>query len=126
MDEDGFITITGREERFAKVGGEMVPLEKIEDELQEILGGNEKQCAVTAIPDRTKGERLVVLHLALPEGTTVQDICKRLGERGVPNIYVPSQRDYYQVLSLPILGSGKLDLKKCKEMAMELAGVGAD
>lgn len=126
MDEDGFITITGREERFAKVGGEMVPLEKVEDELQEILGGNEKLCAVTAIPDKAKGERLVVLHLVLPEGTSVQDVCKRLSERGLPNIYVPSQRDFYQVLSLPILGSGKLDLKKCKEMAMELAGVGVD
>src|SRR5206468_1512823 len=69
MDEDGFVTITGREERFAKVGGEMVPLERVEDELQEILGGNEKICAVTAIPDKAKGERLVVLHLVLPEGT---------------------------------------------------------
>jgi acyl-[acyl-carrier-protein]-phospholipid O-acyltransferase/long-chain-fatty-acid--[acyl-carrier-protein] ligase len=124
IDEDGFITITGREERFAKVGGEMVPLEKVEDELQEILGGNEKLCAVTAIPDSKKGERLIVMHLPLPDGMTPKDLCKRLSERGLPNIYVPSQRDFIQVATLPILGSGKLDLKKCKETAIELAAAG--
>ena len=33
IDEDGFITLTGRLSRFAKVGGEMVPLERMEEEL---------------------------------------------------------------------------------------------
>ena len=123
IDEEGFITITGREERFAKVGGEMVPLEKVEDELHLILKTNEKLCAVTAIPDAKKGERIVVLHLALPE-ITPQDVWKQLNERGLPNIYVPSQRDFFQVDELPILGSGKLDLKKCKQMAQQAAGGG--
>ncbi len=125
MDEDGFITITGREERFAKVGGEMVPLEKVEEELHEILGSNDKLCAVTAIPDTRKGERLVVLHLPLAD-MTAQDLWKRLNERGLPNLFVPGPRDFIQVPELPILGSGKLDLKKCKERAMELAGAGAE
>jgi acyl-[acyl-carrier-protein]-phospholipid O-acyltransferase/long-chain-fatty-acid--[acyl-carrier-protein] ligase len=125
MDEDGFITITGREERFAKVGGEMVPLEKVEDELHEILGSSDRQCAVTAIPDHAKGERLVVLHLPLAD-MTAQDLWKRLNERGLPNLYVPGRRDFIQVPDLPILGSGKLDLKKCKERAMELAGAGVE
>ena len=124
MDEDGFITITGREERFAKVGGEMVPLEKVEEELHHILGTNDKLCAVTAIPDRAKGERLVVLHLPLAD-ITPHDLWKRLNERGLPNIYVPGQRDFIQVPELPILGSGKLDLRKCKERAMELVGATA-
>jgi acyl-[acyl-carrier-protein]-phospholipid O-acyltransferase / long-chain-fatty-acid--[acyl-carrier-protein] ligase len=121
IDEDGFITITGREERFAKVGGEMVPLEKVEEELHQVLKTNDKTFAVTAIPDGKKGERIIVLHLALPE-TTPQAVWKLLNERGLPNIYVPSQRDFYQVPELPILGSGKLDLKRCKQMAQEVAG----
>jgi acyl-[acyl-carrier-protein]-phospholipid O-acyltransferase/long-chain-fatty-acid--[acyl-carrier-protein] ligase len=125
MDEDGFITITGREERFAKVGGEMVPLEKVEEVLHEILGSNDKLCAVTAIPDSKKGERLVVLHLPLAD-MTAQDLWKRLNERGLPNLFVPGPRDFIQVPELPILGSGKLDLKKCKERAMELVGAGAE
>ncbi len=128
MDEDGFITITGREERFAKVGGEMVPLEKVEEELNEILGGNDKMVAVTAIPDSKKGERLIVLHLPLTDNLTALDLCKRLNERGLPNLYVPGPRDFIQVPELPVLGSGKLDLRKVKERAMELAGAtaGAD
>ena len=53
--------ITGRLSRFAKVGGEMVPLEKVEEELHSILGTNERVCAVTAVPDEKRGERLIVL-----------------------------------------------------------------
>ena len=60
----------------------------------------------------------MVLHLQLPE-TTPGDLWKQLNERGLPNIYVPSQRDFFQVAELPILGTGKLDLKKCKQMAQE-------
>ncbi len=123
IDPEGFITITGREERFAKVGGEMVPLEKVEDELHLILGTNERVFAVTAITDAKKGERVVVLHLALAD-KSVQEIWKGLGERGLPNIYIPSQRDFYLVTELPILGSGKLDLKKCKQIAQDVAGGG--
>ena len=65
LDEDGFITITGREERFAKVGGEMVPLEKVEEEIHAVLKSNDRLVAVTAIPDARKGERVIVLHLPI-------------------------------------------------------------
>lgn len=125
LDDEGFITITGREERFAKVGGEMVPLEKVEDELHLILNTNEKVCAVTAIPDPKKGERIIVLHLALND-TTPRDVWKQLNDRGLPNIYIPSQRDFYQVAELPILGSGKLDIKRCRLMAQEIASGGGE
>ena len=120
MDEDGFITITGREERFAKVGGEMVPLEKIEEEIHAILNTSERLCAVTSIPDDRRGERLIVLHLPM-NGLDPQQIWDRLTSQGMPNIYIPGPRDFFQVDELPVLGSGKLDLKKCKEKALELA-----
>jgi acyl-[acyl-carrier-protein]-phospholipid O-acyltransferase/long-chain-fatty-acid--[acyl-carrier-protein] ligase len=121
IDEDGFITITGREERFAKVGGEMVPLEKVEEEIHSILKSSDRLAAVTAIPDPRKGERLIVLHLPF-NGIDARQICRQLNDRGLPNLYVPGPRDFFPVAEIPILGSGKLDLKKCKEKAMEMAG----
>ncbi len=120
LDEDGFITITGREERFAKVGGEMVPLEKIEEEIHHALETSDRAVAVTAIPDLRRGERLIVLHLPL-NGVDVEQIRHRLGTRGLPLICIPSARDFYPVEELPVLGSGKLDLKRCKQRALELA-----
>jgi len=119
MDEEGFVTITGREERFAKVGGEMVPLEKIEEEIHAALGTSDRLAVVTAIADPKRGERIIVLHLLLP--ISPADVVKKLGERGLPNIYLPGPRDFFQVTELLILGSGKIDLKKCKEMAQDLA-----
>src|SRR5205807_1899987 len=65
LDESGFLTITDRLSRFSKIAGEMVPHQKIEDQLHDILGTTERACVVTAVPDEAKGERLVVLHLEL-------------------------------------------------------------
>jgi acyl-[acyl-carrier-protein]-phospholipid O-acyltransferase/long-chain-fatty-acid--[acyl-carrier-protein] ligase len=123
FDEDGFITITGRLSRFAKVGGEMVPLERIEEELNAIVGGGERTCAVAAVPDEKRGERLVVLHVPL-NGTDVPKLCQELGNRGLPNLWLPGERDFFQVPELPILGSGKLDLKRLKDIALQVTGSG--
>lgn len=119
MDEEGFITITGRQERFAKVGGEMVPLEKVEEELHAALGTSERILAVTAIPDTKRGERIIVLYTSLPMAP--DELIKQVSQRGLPNIYLPGNRDFFEVKELPVLGSGKLDIKKCKDMAIEAA-----
>jgi acyl-[acyl-carrier-protein]-phospholipid O-acyltransferase/long-chain-fatty-acid--[acyl-carrier-protein] ligase len=117
FDEDGFITLTGRLARFAKIGGEMVPLERIEEELNGLLGGSERLCAVTAVPDEKKGERLVVLHLPL-NGMDARQLCQQLNGKGLPNLWLPAERDFYPIEELPILGSGKVDLKRLKELAL--------
>jgi acyl-[acyl-carrier-protein]-phospholipid O-acyltransferase/long-chain-fatty-acid--[acyl-carrier-protein] ligase len=121
IDEDGFITITGRLARFAKVGGEMIPLEKIEEELNHLLESHDRLCAVTAVPDDKRGERLVVLHLRL-DGKNVPYLVEGLSKRGLPNLWVPGERDFIEVPEIPILGSGKLDLKRVKEIALEKTG----
>ena len=54
-DEDGFVTITDRLSRFSKIGGEMVPHQKVEDQLHAILGTTERHFVVTAVPDESKG-----------------------------------------------------------------------
>ena len=64
VEPDGFIRITGRVSRFAKIAGEMVPLERLDDEMQEILAaGGDRVLAVAAVPDEKRGERVIVLYL---------------------------------------------------------------
>ena len=124
IDDDGFITLTGRLSRFAKIGGEMAPLEKIEEVLNEVLGTTERVAAVTCVPDEARGERLVVLYLEQPLAQLGFDVPKwwqAVNGRGLPNLWVPGQRDFYPVAEMPLLGSGKLDLKGLKDRALELA-----
>jgi acyl-[acyl-carrier-protein]-phospholipid O-acyltransferase/long-chain-fatty-acid--[acyl-carrier-protein] ligase len=119
IDEDGFITLTGRLARFSKIGGEMVPHQKIEEELQSLLGTPERTCVVTAVPDSRRGERIVVLHTPFT-GTNRRQLCEQLATKGLPNLWMPSERDFYEIPEMPILGTGKLDLKQVKEMALKL------
>ena len=108
--------------RFSKIGGEMVPHIKIEESLNQILGANEEMlAAVTAVPDAKKGERLIVLHRAT--GNSIDDIRKALSEEhGLPNIFIPSADSFLEVEELPVLGTGKLDLKGLKTKAEEHFG----
>jgi len=120
FDDDGFITLTGRQSRFAKIAGEMVALEKIEEELNNIAGGNERVCAVAAVPDEKRGERVVVLHLPL-NGMEIRRLSQQLTERGLPSLGLPGERDFFPIEEIPVLGSGKLDVKRVKELALEKA-----
>jgi acyl-[acyl-carrier-protein]-phospholipid O-acyltransferase/long-chain-fatty-acid--[acyl-carrier-protein] ligase len=123
IDEDGFVFLTGRLSRFAKVGGEMVPLEKVEEELLTLLGTCDRVLAVTCVADEARGERLVVLYTSLP-GHDPRGLSRGLIGRGLPNLWVPGERDFFAVHELPVLGSGKLDLKRVKEMAQEVVAGG--
>jgi len=123
VDEQGFITITGRLSRFSKMGGEMVPHENIEKAIQKLVQGEEDEetrAAVTAVPDERKGERLVVVHTQLDH--TPQAICDHLQTLGLPNIWVPSPDSFIQVEKIPVLGTGKLDLKGLAELAKQHFG----
>ena len=122
IDDEGFIEITGRQSRFSKIGGEMVPHIKIEQELTRILDENNSEepeviCAVTAVPDDRKGERLVVLHR--PTARPVPEIIDELKKAGLPNLWIPSTESFLEVESLPLLGTGKLDLHAMKQCALQ-------
>jgi acyl-[acyl-carrier-protein]-phospholipid O-acyltransferase / long-chain-fatty-acid--[acyl-carrier-protein] ligase len=115
MDEDGFLRITDRLSRFSKIGGEMVPHGVVEDELHGRLG-QVGVLAVTAVPDEKKGEKLVVIFT---KGTTDAETLQRhLSESALPNLWKPGRDGYLEVDSLPMLGTGKLDLKGLKELAL--------
>ena len=115
FDEDGFCFIEGRLARFSKIGGEMVPHETVETRIVETLGlggESERTCALTAVPDEAKGEALVLLTT---RDFDQADLRKRLSEAGTPNLWIP--RIIKKVDAIPVLGTGKLDLKSCKELA---------
>ena len=118
IDKDGFIHITGRQSRFSKIGGEMVPHINIEEAIQAFVQSEEDdevRAVVTAVVDAKKGERLLVLYTQLDH--TPQEICDHLSQLGLPNLWIPSPDSFLQVESIPLLGTGKLDLKALAESA---------
>lgn len=123
LDPEGFIHITGRQSRFSKIGGEMVPHIQIEETIGKILGvsgeGDENgpQAVITAVPDSKRGERLIVLHTKLP--MTAGEIIKRLQAEGLPNLYLPSEDSFLEVEQIPVLGTGKLDLRGMQQLAQQ-------
>jgi acyl-[acyl-carrier-protein]-phospholipid O-acyltransferase / long-chain-fatty-acid--[acyl-carrier-protein] ligase len=120
-DEDGFLTITDRLSRFSKIGGEMVPHIKVEDTLQELAGAVEQKFAVAGVPDGRKGERLVVLHTLAPE--ELNATLEKLPQAGLPNLWTPRANQFFHVDELPHLGTGKIDLRRIRDMALQLSPI---
>ena len=118
IDEDGFITITDRLARFSKLGGEMVSHTKVEEALLTILDATETVLAVTGVPDEAKGERLIVLHTL--EDDDFESLLTQLDQTGLPNLWIPKSKAFYKVDEIPILGTGKLDIKGVKTLAHNL------
>ena len=119
VDEDGFIRITDRLSRFSKVGGEMVPHIKVEEKLQELADASEQVFAVTAIPDEKKGERLVVFHTLADKD--LRECLEKLAKSDLPALWRPRPDQFLSIRALPYLGTGKLDLRRLRELALEMA-----
>jgi len=116
VDDEGFLRITDRLSRFSKIGGEMVPHLKIEAAAAEILG--EPACVVTGVPDEHRGERLALLYT---DGALApRELWQRLSESQLPALWVPKRDDIFHVPSLPLLGTGKLDLRAIRAQAASL------
>jgi acyl-[acyl-carrier-protein]-phospholipid O-acyltransferase/long-chain-fatty-acid--[acyl-carrier-protein] ligase len=122
--EEGFLTITDRLSRFSKIGGEMVPHGKVEEVLQHLTGETEQKFAVTGVPDPRKGERLVVFYTLLPRA--LRTILDKLPDSGLPNLWVPRANQFFQIDELPVLGTGKLDLRRIRELALEFSPLQRD
>jgi len=74
---------------------------------------------VIGVPDDKKGERLVVLHkLAEAELTAVLE---KFAASDLPNLWKPKADAFFRVENFPMLGTGKLDLRGVKELALKFS-----
>ena len=115
FDDDGFLFIEGRLSRFSKIGGEMVPHETVETKIAEALKlpTDERVIAITGVPDEAKGEALVLLAA---RDIDLADLRAKLAAAGVANLWIPKK--IKRVGAIPVLGTGKLDLKGIREAAL--------
>lgn len=115
VDEDGFLYIEGRLSRFSKIGGEMVPHEVVEDHINRALGHgeDERKIAIVGVPDEAKGEALILL--SSDPDVDIHELRVELTKEGLPALWIPKK--LIDVDEIPILASGKLDIKSCEELA---------
>lgn len=119
FDDDGFLYIEGRLSRFSKIGGEMVPHGTVEQAIERVMGwehGETPTVFVSGVPDVAKGEALVLLTT---QEVSLEDLRSRLAASGVPNLWVP--KIIQRVEKIPMLGTGKTDLKACRDLALQVA-----
>jgi acyl-[acyl-carrier-protein]-phospholipid O-acyltransferase/long-chain-fatty-acid--[acyl-carrier-protein] ligase len=119
IDQDGFIFITDRLSRFSKIGGEMVPHMRVEDAINEILG--DAASVVTAVPDAVKGERLVAFYTR--QDVTPEALWERLCHTDLPRLWIPKRENVVPIEAIPTLGTGKVDLRRVKQLALDRVDV---
>lgn len=122
LDSDSFLHITDRYSRFAKIGGEMISLSSVEEEIAKVfklkeISSEVKFCAV-ALEDSKKGEKVVLLIESPQEHCAIA--IDSIKKSDIIPLKKPSE--YFIVDKIPILGSGKVDLKSTKDLAREIEG----
>ena len=113
LDEDGFLTIVDRYSRFAKIGGEMISLTTVEEEILDALNTNDLEIAATCLPDQRKGEKIVLLAT---NNLDESHFKKLLLDAKVNPLFHPAQ--VILVDEIPKLGSGKTDFGETKKIAL--------
>lgn len=119
VDEQGFIRIKDRLARFSKIGGEMVPHIAVEEVLYAGLGTYEQVLSVTSAPNPKRGEQLVVLYKK--EAGDAEKLHEIVQNSALPLLWRPHRKAYHVVDNLPVLGSGKLDVRALRALAEDRA-----
>jgi acyl-[acyl-carrier-protein]-phospholipid O-acyltransferase / long-chain-fatty-acid--[acyl-carrier-protein] ligase len=113
LDEDGFLTIVDRYSRFAKIGGEMISLTTVEEEILDACNDRDLEIAATCLPDQRKGEKIVLLAT---NNLDKNQLKKLLSDAKVNPLHHPAQ--VLMVEEIPKLGSGKTDFGATKKIAL--------
>jgi acyl-[acyl-carrier-protein]-phospholipid O-acyltransferase/long-chain-fatty-acid--[acyl-carrier-protein] ligase len=112
VDGNGFMTIQGRVKRFAKIAGEMVSLNAIEEEIFSLWPAAKH--AIICLPDARKGEQVVLV--TTHPGADVKTIITHFLKHNLPEISIP--KALHAMEELPVLGSGKVNYIAVKEMLL--------
>ncbi|MBX9670436.1 MAG: AMP-binding protein [Candidatus Obscuribacterales bacterium] len=108
LDQDGFLTITGRLSQFSKI----VPHLAVEDEIMKVTGIKQQTICVTSVADQNRGERLIVVYSDL--GMTPEKVVELLRSSNLSRLWIQASADFIRIEKMPILPSGKLDLNSVK------------
>jgi acyl-[acyl-carrier-protein]-phospholipid O-acyltransferase/long-chain-fatty-acid--[acyl-carrier-protein] ligase len=115
VDADGFLTIVDRYSRFAKLGGEMISLGAVEQEIKKVITEPDVELVALNIPDEKKGEQIVLLITIAIEASELR---QRLLAINCNPLMIPTQVFFCE--SIPKLGSGKTDFSSAKQLALGL------
>lgn len=121
LDEDGFLYITDRLSRFAKIGGEMISLSAVESEISKIIDQN-ISFACLNLPDEKKGEKIVMFFAdtsaeAIDENSELRANLQS-ALKALPPLFQPSV--CVELKALPTLASGKTDFQELKKIAAKM------
>jgi acyl-[acyl-carrier-protein]-phospholipid O-acyltransferase/long-chain-fatty-acid--[acyl-carrier-protein] ligase len=114
IDEEGYVSIRGRLKRFAKIGGETVSLNVVEN-CASALWPDYAHAAI-CIPDGRKGES-IVLVTTNPEASR-SDLLVWVRNHGVPELAVPKR--VIPITDVPVLGTGKTDYVSVAKMVAQV------
>ena len=115
VDDDEYVSIVGRQKRFAKIGGEMVPLQQTED-IANLVWPDHTHAAVT-LADTRKGEQIILISEFI--GCERAALIPAAKELGVPELSIPKGVIYHE--TIPLLGSGKIDYPALRNLAKDLS-----
>jgi acyl-[acyl-carrier-protein]-phospholipid O-acyltransferase/long-chain-fatty-acid--[acyl-carrier-protein] ligase len=113
MDEDDYLWHAGRFKRFAKVGGEMVSLVKVENTLEKFLPAG-VSCCVVEVSDEKKGSYIVA---TVSQEVNKTEILRKMMEE-LPIIALP--RQFIVVKELPMMSTGKIDFRSVTKIVQEI------
>lgn len=116
MDEIGFFTIKDRIKRFAKIGGEMVSLNAVQEMVIAATGNTgEYNYGVVSVPHESKGEQIVLV--TNNKEVTSSLLHEYVKNNGMSELYLPRIILYHE--KLPVFATGKSDNVTLKKEVME-------
>ncbi|MDO5386802.1 MAG: AMP-binding protein [Pseudomonadota bacterium] len=117
IDEIGFVYIKDRIKRFAKIGGEMVSLNAVQEMVCKAYEwmGAEFQYGVVAIPHESKGEQIVLV--TNNKQVTQEVIHDYIKNNGLSELYLPRLILFKD--QLPVFATGKMDNVSLKKLVLE-------